>query len=116
MDDLLIAAAQELQRNYQWQHQQKRWLHKLKLKIETSSEINLKLLAQSFSDRIGYQQESGRYRLNSGISVDSPSRLVSQWALFPIVNSSAKGHTGIGIPLMLTPGEQRSLSQQTTQL
>jgi ATP-dependent helicase HrpB len=116
MDDLLTAAALELQRNPQWKQQQKRWLQKLKINIKNKSAIDVKVLAHVFSDRIGYLQDSGRYRLNSGISVDSQSQLASQWAVFPVVNPISKGHTGIGIALEVSSEEQRAFSQQTTQL
>lgn len=116
IDDLLEAAAQELHRNRQWQQQQKRWLQKLQLTIVKNESLNVNLLAYAFSDRIGYQQESGRYRLNSGISVDAQSKLDSQWALFPIINPKPKGHTGIGIALQLSSNEQRALSQEQCQL
>ncbi len=116
MGDLLQSAAQELQLNRQWQQQQKRWLQKLQLKVESQGEINVQKLAQAFSDRIGYQQNSGRYRLNSGISVDPQSTLKSQWALFPMINPKPKGHTGIGLSLELSAQEQRALSQEQSQL
>ena len=116
LDDVLQTAAQELQRNRQWQQQQKRWLQKLQLKIEKTDSINANRLARAYSDRIGYQQDSGRYRLNSGISVDAQTKLNSQWALFPIINPKPKGHTGIGIALSLSADEQRALSQMQTQL
>jgi len=116
INDLIQSATQELQRNRQWQQQQKRWLQKLQIKVIKSDAVNTNLLAQAFSDRIGFQQESGRYRLNSGISVDSQSKLNSQWALFPIINTKPKGHSGIGLALQLSVGEQKSLSQKQTQL
>jgi ATP-dependent helicase HrpB len=116
IDDLLHSAAQELQRNRQWQQQQKRWLQKLQLKIDKTETLNANLLARAFSDRIGYRQDSGRYRLNSGISVESQATINSQWALFPIINPKPKGHSGIGIALQLSADEQRALSQEQTQL
>lgn len=116
LDELIEAAQQELQRNRQWQQQQKRWLQKLQLSITKNESINANLLARAFSNRIGYQQESGRYRLNSGISVDAQSKLDSPWALFPIINPKPKGHTGVGIVLQLSPTEQRTLSQEERQL
>ena len=116
IDDLLQSAAQELQRNRQWQQQQKRWLQKLQLKIDKVETLNANILARAFSDRIGYRQDSGRYRLNSGISVDSQSTINSQWALFPIINPKPKGHSGVGIALQLSADEQRALSQEQTQL
>ncbi len=116
LDDLLQAAAQELKRNRQWQQQQKRWTQKLQLRIDAVAHPHVEKLARAFSDRIGYQQDSGRFRLNSGISVESQSKLESQWALFPIINPKPKGHAGIGIALQLSSAEQRTLSQQQSQL
>jgi ATP-dependent helicase HrpB len=116
IEDLLGVATQELQRNRQWQQQQKRWLQKLQLVIVKTESLNVNFLARAFSDRIGYQQESGRYRLNSGISVDAQLKLNSLWALFPIISPKPKGHTGLGISLQLSADEQRALSQQHTQL
>ena len=116
IDDVLEVAAQELKRNRQWQQQQKRWLQKLQLKIARTGALNTRSLARAYSDRIGYQQDSGRYRLNSGISVETQAKLNSQWALFPIINPKLKGHTGIGIALNLSADEQRALSQAQTEL
>lgn len=116
IDNLLEAASNELHRNRQWQQQQKRWLQKLQLTITKAESLNGNLLASAFSDRIGYLQESGRYRLNSGISVDTQSNLDSRWAVFPIITPKPKGHTGIGLPLQLSADEQRMLSQQQIQL
>ncbi|MFO1389822.1 ATP-dependent helicase HrpB [Cellvibrio sp.] len=116
LDDLLKLAAQELQRNRQWQHQQKRWLQKLGVRLDAKANSTIHKLAVAFSDRIGYQQDSGRYRLNSGISVESQGKLESQWALFPIINPKPKGHAGVGIALQLSADEQRALSQQQHQL
>lgn len=115
IDDLLQSAAQELSRNRQWQQQQKRWLGKLQL-IAIDDVINTSGLASAFSDRIGFQQDSGRYRLNSGISVEASSTINSPWALIPIINAKPKGHAGIGMALQLSAAEQRALSQLSTQL
>lgn len=116
LDDLLASAAHELQRNRQWQQQQKRWLQKLQLTVIHAESLNAHVLARAFSDRIGYRQESGRYRLNSGISVESQTRLDSPWAVFPVINPKPKGHTGICVALDLLADEQRALSQQQTHL
>lgn len=115
-EELMRAAAQELERNRQWQQQQKRWLQKLKLQVISNKSVAIESLAQAYSDRIGFRQESGRYRLNSGISVENQSALDAQWALFPIINPKPKGHSGIGLPLNIGPREQRALSQQQEQL
>lgn len=116
IEDLLNSAAQELTRNRQWQVQQKRWLQKLQLTVVSSDKFNVNLLARAFSDRIAYRQDSGRYRLNSGISVDAHIKLESPWALFPIINAKPKGHSGVGMVLELSAAEQRALSLQQIQL
>lgn len=115
-DMLLENAAQELKRNRQWQQQQKRWLGNLKLKIDKTENINALLIAKAFSDRIGFKQESGRYRLNSDMSVVAQEKLNSAWAVFPIINPKPKGHVGMGVALDLSQEQQRSLSQAQTQL
>lgn len=115
LDDLLQQAAQELPRNRHWQQQQKRWLATLGLQ-KNAEPINPLVFAKAFSDRIGFRQESGRYRLNSGISVHAQRDLESPWAVFPILFSKSKGHYGIGLKLQLTNQQQRQLSQSQTEL
>jgi len=115
LDNLLQQAAQELQRNRHWQLQQKRWLGTLGLQ-KNAEPINPLVLAKAFSDRIGFLQESGRYRLNSGISVHAQRDLESPWAVFPILFSKNKSHYGIGLRLQLTNEQQRQLSQSQTEL
>ena len=116
IDDLMNAATQEIARNRQWQQQQKRWLGKLSLTIDKMAPLDSSKLAKAFSDRIGFLQESGRYRLNSGISVEASSSLSTSWALFPVINPKPKGHKGVGLALQLSAKEQRALSQKTTQV
>lgn len=112
---LLHEAEQELARNRQWQMQQKRWLTALSLKKEYG-ELNNLYLAQAFSDRIGFKQDSGRYRLNSGISVEPQGKLDAQWAVFPLLNTRPKGHSGAGVALQLGTAQQRELSQSQSEL
>lgn len=113
MDELLSEARRELARNRQWQQQQKRWIGVLAVQI-ISDDINSSLLARAFSDRIGFRQETGKYRLNSGISVESP--LTSQWAVFPIIHTKPKGHVGIGLAVHMDAQGQRQLGQHQAQL
>jgi len=113
IEALIESAEAELARNRQWQQQQKRWMKVLDIKI-TGGDIAADLLARTFSDRIGYRQESGKYRLNSGISVESP--LTSQWAVLPIINTKPKSHVGVGVAVQLNSDTQRQLSQHQTQL
>lgn len=115
LEVLLENAEQELHRNRQWQLQQKRWLEALKLTVNKTGTLNSYFIAQAFNDRIGCLQESGRYRLNSGISV-SQQGLHAAWAVFPVINSKPKGHSGIGAELQLNREQQRALSQSSTQL
>jgi ATP-dependent helicase HrpB len=113
IDQLFNQATSELARNRQWQQQRRRWLGRLQLSVNNET-LSAKSLAKAYSDRIGFRQDSGRYRLNSGISLEV--QLDSPWALFPVINPKAKGHTGLGIALQLTPAEQRALSQHSSQL
>jgi ATP-dependent helicase HrpB len=145
IDAWLAAAETELRRNSQWRRQQKRWLAVLmvsatnlsdasfsdtsfsnsrfserkraEIKLAESAERLLPVaqLARAFNDRIGFRQDSGRYRLNSGISVEPLHRLESQWAVFPLLQPKPKGHTGLGLALELSGAEQKQLSQCETQ-
>ena len=112
---LLDDAARELARNRQWQQQQKRWLAVLAVQ-KNAAALQPLLLARAFSDRIGFKQESGRYRLNSGISVDVQGKLESPWAVFPLINTKPKSHSAVGIAVQLTAEQQRQLSQAQTAL
>lgn len=115
LDDWLASAARELSRNRQWQTQAKRWLKTLDLN-DVDAQLEPLLLATAFSDRIGYRQESGRYRLNSGISIEPQRGLASDWAVFPVINPRAKGHSGLGLAVNLTREQQRQLALCEQQL
>ncbi len=112
---VLDDAARELARNRQWQQQQKRWLGVLSLQ-KNAAALDPLLLARAFSDRIGFKQDSGRYRLNSGMSVEPQGKLEAQWAVFPLINTKPKSHSGVGIALQLNAEQQRQLSQAQTAL
>jgi len=112
---VLEDAARELARNRQWQQQQKRWLGALALQ-KNSAALEPLLLARAFNDRIGFKQDSGRYRLNSGMSVEPQGKLEAQWAVFPLINTKPKSHSGVGIALQLNAEQQRQLSQAQTAL
>lgn len=109
LSTLLDDAARELARNRQWQAQQKRWLGVLSVQ-KKSTPLDAVWLARAFTDRIGFKQESGRYRLNSGMSVEPQGSLDAQWAVFPLINTKPKSHSGIGVALQLTAEQQRQLS------
>lgn len=103
-------AALERAKNSHWQLQQKRWLNYLQLTI-TQDAINTMDLAKAFSDRIGFLLPSGKYRLNSGMSVNVIHNLDSPWAVFPVINSSGKEASALGFALHLTSSQQKELSQ-----
>lgn len=112
---VLDDSARELARNRQWQQQQKRWLGVLSLQ-KNAVALDPMLLARAFNDRIGFKQDSGRYRLNSGMSVEPQGKLAAQWAVFPLINTRPKSHSGVGIALQLNAEQQRQLSQAKTAL
>lgn len=111
-------AKQELKRNRLWQQQQRRWLKLLALEVneDASEPLDVSSLALAFNDRIGFRQESGRYRLNSGISVEPMHSIDSPWAVFVVVQPKPKGHAGIALSINFTPQQQRNLGQLKTSL
>jgi ATP-dependent helicase HrpB len=115
LNEWLEVAAGELHRQKSWNTQRRRWLAALGLSEHTNLPLPVKNLARVFNDRIGFRQESGRYRLNSGISVEAGG-LDSEWAIFFQLQPKPKGHRGLGLAFELTLAEQRQLSQCTTQL
>lgn len=112
----LESAATELRRNSQWRTQKKRWLSVLGANEKLDQPLLAEQVSLAFNDRIGFRQESGRYRLNSGISVEPLDRLDSPWALFPLLQPKPKGHAGIGLALTLTSTQQKQLSQHETRV
>lgn len=116
LDAWLASAATELHRNGQWRVQKQRWLGVLGVHEKLDQILNAEQLALAFNDRIGFRQESGRYRLNSGISIEPLARLDSSWALFPLLQPKPKGHAGLGLALTLTSAEQKQLSQHETRV
>jgi len=114
--DWLTQAGQELARNHQWQQQRKRWLTVLGCGAERATELDAARLAWALRDRIGHRQASGRYRLNSGISVAPERSMEADWAVFPFIAAWGKGHRGQGWPLALTPEQRRALSEPDAEL
>ncbi len=113
--DWQSVAINERNKNSYWQMQQKRWLSYLQLKI-IEGPIDSFDLAKAFSDRIGFLMESGRYRLNSGMSLSALQNLSSSWAVFPIIDATGKQSRGLGFSLELNSVQQKALSQLHTQL
>lgn len=110
----LMAAEQT--RHPHWGVQRQRWLEVLGQSSVGDAPLHPQALALAFNDRIGFRQESGRYRLNSGISIESSERLESPCAVFPLVQPRAKGHDGLGLALELDAQAQKRLSQLESQL
>src|SRR5690606_26551540 len=109
-------AQQELKRNRFWQQQQRRWLKFFarELNEDQLTQLEVSSLALAFNDRIGFRQESGRYRLNSGISVEPMHPIATPWAVFVAVQPRPKGHSGIALSVDFTPEQQRNLGQRKT--
>lgn len=115
LESWLTAAAAELRRHSHWRAQQRRWLTVLNA-VEQTGKLEPKRIAHAFNDRIGFRQDSGRYRLNSGISVAGDHQLDTQWAVFVHVQARGQGHHGLALPLQLSGAEQRQLSQSRVQV
>ncbi|MBK8186353.1 MAG: DEAD/DEAH box helicase [Cellvibrio sp.] len=108
-------ASKERAKNSHWQLQQRRWLGYLKLTI-SQQPINSLDLAKAFSDRIGFLLSSGKYRLNSGMSVGPINKIDSFWGAFPVIDAAGKESFALGFPLQLTSTQQKELSQLKTEL
>lgn len=115
-DNWLQSAGRESRRNDQWRQQKRRWLRVLSAQECSANQLDPQALAWAFRDRIGYRQVSGRYRLNSGISIAPDSALSGDWALFARIAPQGKGHSGSGFALSLDAKAQRALSQPETEL
>jgi ATP-dependent helicase HrpB len=113
--DWKIIAANERTKNSQWQMLQNRWLTSLSLSI-SKRPINALDIAKSFSDRIGVLLPSGKYRLNSAMSVSPVNQLDSSWAVFPLINAAGKESIALGFELQLDKSQQKELSQLQTKL
>jgi ATP-dependent helicase HrpB len=113
--DWQSVAIKERTKNTYWQMQQKRWLSYLQLKVIEKPVCSFDL-AKAFSDRIGFLLESGKYRLNSGMSLSGLQNLSSSWAVFPIIDATGKQSRGLGFSLELNSLQQKALSQLQTQL
>lgn len=107
----LSGAERELARNPQWQQQRRRWLRVLDAEAQPAWTLEPQQLLPVFNERLGHRQSSGRYRLNSGISVEPLLPLNTDWAVFPQIQARHQSHVGQGRPLSLTAGQVRQLSQ-----
>lgn len=114
LSDDFAALAKQAQDHQHWRIMQKRWLQVLGMDAPPAQAQTVwpnELMARIFVDRIGYRQESGRYRLNSGISVAPVNTVDSDWLIFPAIQPRAKGHAGIGLPLQITDALKKTLGQ-----
>ncbi|MDQ2078284.1 ATP-dependent helicase HrpB [Marinimicrobium sp. ABcell2] len=116
VDNWLLSSAAEAQRNPQWRQQRRRWLQVLAAEEVEAGALDPQALAWAFRDRIGRRVESGRYRLNTGISVSPAGPLDEDWAVFPHIAAQGRHHRGAGFPLSLDQAAQRRLSQPTQEL
>lgn len=115
-DNWLQTAAIEARGNNQWRQQRRRWLRVLSAREVADSQLDPQSLAWAFRDRIGFRQASGRFRLNTGISIAPDTGLSGDWALFVRIAPQGKGHRGSGYALSLDAASQRALSQPETEL
>lgn len=108
------ALAKQANSHPHWRRMKQRWLQVLEApepEDKPEPRWSESLMARLFADRIGYRQESGRYRLNSGISVTPLAGSDSQWLIFPVIQPRHKGHSGVGLPLHLTEALRRQLGE-----
>ncbi len=109
MDAWLAAARRQWRSHPHWRQQAERWLRVLDTRL-SPEDADRQALALALSDRIGCRQPSGRYRLNSGISVLPGRALDSPWAVFPLIVPRSRGHSGPALALEPDLATRRRLS------
>ena len=120
LEPWLENAERELGRNRQWRQLNQRWQQALNTAVTPKAQLTalpqaqMALLAHVFADRIAHRAESGRYRINSGISVQLQA--AGEWALVLQVMAQGREHVGIGLPLELSPVQVRQLASAESSL
>ncbi|WP_232305516.1 ATP-dependent helicase HrpB [Gilvimarinus polysaccharolyticus] len=114
LEEWLSSAERESRRNPQWRKLSKRWQQHLCATIAPSAQLTplsqtlAGRLAQVFADRIAHRCESGRYRINSGVSVQLAD--VGEWALVLQIMARGREQVGVGLAVDLTPAQVRQLA------
>lgn len=107
--EVLQQAEVSYRRQRRWQRLAARWQHQLGIDVAISGRINVlpqdlsDRLAELLVERLGRRTETGRYRLNSGVSVALP--LQSDWAL--VLQLARRGRQHVGVGLAIAPGQER---------
>ena len=120
LEQWLGNAAREYRHNAQWRKLAKRWQQVLSVTVTPVPEVNhlspelAGTLAQVFVDRIAHRRESGRYRINSGISVQLGD--VGEWALVLQVMARGREQLGVGLAVNLSPAQVRQLASAESSL
>lgn len=115
-------AATEYQRNKKWQQLAKRWQQVLAIQTQPDAQIAplpdalTDRLAGLLTDRLGHRTNSGRYRLNCGVSVNIDS--TSDWALVFHISRHGQEHRGVGLGIAPSQARIRELAapEQTLEL
>ncbi|BFM20314.1 ATP-dependent helicase HrpB [Gilvimarinus japonicus] len=120
LEQWLAGAELELRRNKQWQQLSGRWQQTLGVAVAPNAAVTALLpalagrLAQVFVDRVAHRRESGRYRINAGISVQLAD--VGEWALLLQVMARGREHVGVGLAIQLSPAQVRQLASAESSL
>ena len=116
----LSLACDTYRREKSWRLQAQRWCQCLAVELSPAAFDDVvpaplaDKLAEVFADRIGVCSASGRYRLNSGISVEMACQ--ADWALVLQISARGQGHGGVGLPVNLTEARRRALAESEVSL
>lgn len=112
----LESALGEFRRTSTWQQLWRRWQKVLAVTLEPSASLPdplsaalVQQVAEVMPERLAHRQTSGRYRLNSGISVTAEGG--GEWLLMLQLLGRRREHSGVGVPVELPPQLLESLAQ-----
>lgn len=117
----LDSALQQYRRDERWRQQCRRWGGVLGLTLQPASGLPVRVapallerVAGVMPERLAHRQASGRYRLNSGISVAAADR--GEWLLLLQLLGRGGEHSGVGVPVELPPQVLEALAQPRRQV
>ncbi len=112
----LDSALGQYRRDRTWRQLCERWTRVLALSLEPASSLPsrvspalLERVAGVMPERLAHRQDSGRYRLNTGISVTAADR--GEWLLLLQVFGQGDEHRGVGVPVDLPPAVLETLAE-----
>lgn len=113
----LAQAEGEMRRDRRWTALARRWCRVLAVEVTAGagwaplSAAASQSLATVLAERIGHSDGNGRYRLNSGVTVELNSR--AEWVLVLQITPRGRALSGVAVELSLGRDQVRQLARET---